>query len=273
MRKLLSCNGSEITLPDEVNRIISFSPSVTEILFQLGMEDRIVGISAFCARPEGTKKKRRVGSYGSARVEILDELKPDLILTISGYQKQFSDRISEKFPVYMFELPSTVAGIVDLVSRVGIVVNRNDEARKLSKDLLKAIPTGGGGRNLSGYLEIDLGGPVSFGSMSYITDALHLMGVESIYRNFNSEWLTPDERYIIENDPEIIFYEHKMYRDFPDNEMQKIIKERKWDKTSAGREGSIFPTPGTLDFFAHHGTSFITEVMPWAMRHIRECLE
>ena len=272
MRKLISSGGDEVIIPDNPERIISFSPSVTEILYQLGMADKIAGISAFCARPEATRLKRRVGSYGSARIELLEELKPDLVLTISGFQRKFSDSIAERFPVYMFELPSTVAGILDLVMRVGIVVNRIDEARQLYRELLKKVPVQTGAHNVRGYLEIDLGGPVSFGSMSYITDALYLLGVNSIYRNFSNEWLTPDDDFILRNDPQIIFYEHKMYTKLSDADMQKIVIRRKWDRTSAGKTKAIFWTPGTLDYFAHHGPSFITEVMPWAMKQIESSI-
>jgi iron complex transport system substrate-binding protein len=268
MRKLISSGGEEVTIPENPERIISFSPSVTEILYQLGMADKIVGVSAFCARPEATRSKRRVGSYGSARRELLEELRPDLVLTISGFQRKFSDSVAERFPVYMFELPSTVAGILDLIIRVGIVVNRVDEARELSRELLKKVPVQTSARRLRGYLEIDLGGSVSFGSMSYITDALYLMGVNSIYRDSNSEWLMPDDDFILRNDPQIIFYEHKMYTKLSDADLQKIVIKRKWDGTSAGKANAIFKTPGTLDYFAHHGPSFITEVMPWAMKQI-----
>ena len=272
MRKLVSSGGDEVSIPDNPVRIISFSPSVTEILYQLGMADKIVGISAFCARPEATRLKRRVGSYGSARIELLEQLRPDLVLTISGFQRKFSDSVAERFPVYMFDLPSTVAGILDLVMRVGIVVNRIDEARQLYRELLKKVPVQKGTHSVRGYLEIDLGGPVSFGSMSYITDALYLMGVNNIYRNFSSEWLTPDDDLILRNDPQIIFYEHKMYTKLSDAEMQKIVIQRKWDGTSAGKTKAIFRTPGTLDYFAHHGPSFITEVMPWAMKQIESTI-
>jgi len=268
MRKLISSGGEEVTIPEDPERIISFSPSVTEILYQLGMADKIVGVSAFCARPEATRSKRRVGSYGSARRELLEELRPDLVLTISGFQRKFSDSVAERFPVYMFELPSTVAGILDLIIRVGIVVNRIDEARELSRELLTKVPVQTSARRLRGYLEIDLGGSVSFGSMSYITDALYLMGVNSIYRDSNSEWLMPDDDFILRNDPQIIFYEHKMYTKLSDADLQKIVIKRKWDGTSAGKANAIFKTPGTLDYFAHHGPSFITEVMPWAMKQI-----
>ncbi len=50
-------------LPDHPERIVSLSPSVTEILFELGLEDRVVGVSSWCHRPVQARSKPKVGSY------------------------------------------------------------------------------------------------------------------------------------------------------------------------------------------------------------------
>ena len=86
VHKVYSYRQEEVEIPDIPQRIVSFSPSITEILFELGLSEQIVGISAFCVRPPETSRKRKIGSYGFVRREILDELRPDLIFTISGYQ-------------------------------------------------------------------------------------------------------------------------------------------------------------------------------------------
>lgn len=256
-------SGSSVTLPDDPQRIVSFSPAVTETLFELGLGDRIVGVSAFCSRPVETRNIRKVGSYGSTRIEVLEELKPDLILTISGFQRELYERIRERFPVYIFELPSSVAGIIDMVSKIGVITNRKDEARGLEFQMIKIFSSIRKHPELRGYIEIDLGGPVSFGSQSYITDALALMGIKTIYSGFNSEWLDPSDNFILEKDPEIIFYEPKMYSKFSEKHFKDLIKKRGWDRTTAFKNNRIYRTPGTLDFFAHHGPSFIWEVLPW----------
>lgn len=265
MPELLDHNGKSVTVPEEPQRIISFSPAVTETLFELGLGDRIVGISAFCSRPAETKKIRKVGSYGSARIDLLKELNPDLVLTISGFQDSFAKELSEHFPVFTFELPSSVAGIVDLVSRVGIVTGKIAESKYMEFELMKYIGSLRRRPRLSGYLEIDLGGPTSFGAMSYITDALSLLGIESIYGKHFSEWVQPDLDFVKKADPDVIFYEPKMYSKFTKDGILKLIDERGWSEMDAVRKNRVFVTPGNLDFFAHHGPSFIREVLPWIM--------
>lgn len=262
-------SGSSVNIPEDPQRIVSFSPAITETLFELGIGDRLVGVSAFCSRPAATKNIRKVGSYGSTRIEVLDEINPDLVLTVSGFQKDLYEKLKERFPVYILELPSSVAGIIDMVSRVGIVTNRKDEARNLEFQMIKIFSSIRKHPELRGYLEIDLGGPVSFGSQSYITDALALMGIKSIYSGFNGEWIQSSDSYILEKDPEIIFYEPKMYSKFTDDQLKELVKKRGWDRTTAYRNGQIFRSPGNIDFFAHHGPSFIWEVLPW-VQHITD---
>ncbi len=267
-RVLVDHTGRQVNVPDDPQRIVSFSPAVTEILFELGLGSRIVGVSAFCQRPAEAGKKRRVGSYGSARIEVLQEVKPDLILAISGFQRDFAEKLSSYFPVYIFELPSSVAGIVDLVTRVGIVTGRIDEARYMAYELTRYLGSIRRRPTLNGYVEIDLGGPVTFGAMSYITDALSMVGVRSIYGNVYSEWVKPDMDYVREKDPEVIFYEPKMYGKFTEENLTSLVEGRNWKGLQAVSGKRFFVTPGRLDFFAHHGPSFIRDVLPWAMEKV-----
>ena len=257
--------GRTVNVPDEPERIVSFSPAITEILFELGLGDRVVGVSAFCARPKETKNIRKVGSYGGTSNEVLEEIRPDLILAVSGFQKDFALKLSEKFPVYIFETPSSVSGIIDLISRVGAVTGRIDESKYLEFELSRFLGSMRRHPAVSGYLEIDSSGPVTFGALSYITDALSMLGIESIYRKKASEWVSPDLQYVMESDPDIIIYEPKMYSCFSDDDAKNLISERKWGSLNALSKGNFYVTPGKLDFFAHHGPSFIREVLPWTM--------
>lgn len=265
MPELIDHLGRKVEVPEDPQRIISFSPAITETLFELDLGSRIKGISAFCSRPKETSKIRKVGSYGSARMEVLREINPDLVLTISGFQLDFARTLAKEFPVYTFELPSSVAGIIDLVSKIGIVTGMRNEARYMEFELIKYLGSLRRRPSLSGYIEIDLGGPVTFGSMSYITDALAILGVKSIYADLPSEWVQPDLDFVKKSDPDVIFYEPKMYSKFLPGDLDKLISARGWESMEAVKNKRVFTSPGSLDFFAHHGPSFIREVLPWAV--------
>lgn len=255
--------GTTLHLPDKIERIVSFSPAVTETLFLLGAGDEIAGVSAFCARPPEARRKKVLGSYNTVSMDTLKEIAPDVLFTTTGYQREFAAHLAKDFPVYALELPVSVSGIVDFAQKVGLVTGRVLEGAALSRRLLESLARCTPVRRIRAYLEIDFNGPVSFGAYSYITDAMRYLGVESIYGNQFCEWLTPDLDFVRRSDPEAIFYEAKMYSRFDEKDLAGLLVERGWDDIRAVKEGHVFLAPGPLDFFAHHGPSFVTEAMPW----------
>ena len=256
--------GRDVAVPDRPVRIVSLSPALTETLFMLGLGERVIGVSAFCARPEGARAKRKVGSYSTTNNDLLKEMKPDLILAITGYQRELALRMSTEFPVYPITLPVSVAGIVDMVVKLGLVVGETEKARELSARLIRELaPSRPTGRRLSAYVEIDLGGPVAFGAYSYITDALHFLGASTLFDDVRSEWLTPDLSRVASENPDVIFYEAKMYSKFGQQDLERLIDKRGWRNLDAISRGCCFLAPGPLDFLAHHGPSFITDSIPW----------
>ena len=263
--------GTTLHLPDKIDRIVSFSPAVTETLFLLGAGDEIAGVSAFCARPPEARRKKVLGSYNTVSMDTLKEIGPDILFTTTGYQREFAARLAKNFPVYALELPVTLSGIVDFAQKVGLVIGRVLEGAALSRRLLESLARCNPVKTrVRAYIEIDFNGPVSFGAYSYITDALRHLGVESIYENQFCEWLTPELDFVRSSDPEVIFYEAKMYSRFKDEDLERLLVARGWENIRALREGHVFLAPGPLDFFAHHGPSFITEVLPWVQGRLEE---
>jgi iron complex transport system substrate-binding protein len=262
--------GKDVDLPDVPERIISFSPAATETLFEIGAGDRVAGVSAFCARPSEARAKRRVGSYNTVRKEVLEEIRPDLILTVTGYQRDFAVSLSRSYPVYPLELPVSVAGIVDFVVKVGLVTGSAERARGLAGTLLRSLGKVRPTRGLVAYVEIDLGGPVTFGAHSYITDALRFLGCTGLYEKERREWLTPDLGEVAVKDPDVIFYEPKMFSQFRDGDLDRLIQSRRWEGLRAVRKENLFVTPRPLDFLAHHGPSFIRDAIPWQQERLME---
>ena len=262
--------GKSVGVPEEPRRIVSFSPAATETLFALGLERSIVGVSAFCARPPAARLKRKVGSYNTVSYGLLDELDPDLVLTTTGYQREFALRLSQRYPVFPLELPVSVAGIVDSVVKIGLVTSRQAEARELAYRLLTSLAARRRVAGLRAYVEVDLGGPVSFGAHSYITDAVRLLGSTTLFEDQRTEWLTPDLQRVKQLDPDLIFYEPKMYSKFSEEDAERLFGSRGWQQMRAVKSGNLFVTPGPLDFLAHHGPSFIADAIPWVNERLAE---
>ena len=92
---------------------------------------------------------------------------------------------------------------------------------------------------------------------------MRYFGLKNIFGTIDREWIQSDLNAVKEIDPDVIIYEPKMFSTFTDNDLQRMIKERGWTELKAVKSNNVYKTPGNLDFFAHHGPSFIREVMPW----------
>jgi iron complex transport system substrate-binding protein len=117
-------------------RIISLAPSTTEILFALGLGDRIVGVTTFCDYPEEAKAKPKIGGMSNPSLEAVVSLKPDIVvMTTDGNPKEFEERLrSLKITTYVFtarrlsELPQ---GIREL----GAALDKKERAYALARGI------------------------------------------------------------------------------------------------------------------------------------------
>lgn len=269
MRRVFSeLLGKDIPVPDSLKRIVSLSPAVTETLFILGLGGSVVGVTEFCFRPPEARSKTTVGTYSTVDLEALSRLEPELILSMTGFQRQSAFDLSARFNVYPIPLPVSVADIIGSVIGVGLVAGRYDEARRLALKMTRTIGAlEPAKRPVKSYVELDLGGPTSFGAYSYITDALWLAGGRNVLAAEPCNWLVPDPQRIVAEDPEVIIYEPRIFEPFEEEDLRKVLVERGWSRISAVRNGRVFLTPQRpLDFLAHHGPSFVTEAIPWLRR-------
>ena len=121
-------------------RIIALAPNVTEILFAIGLGDRLAGVTQFCDYPEEAKKKPKVGGMSNPSLEAVISLKPDIVvLTTDGNPKEFEERLrSLKIRTFVFRarrLPELPAGIRELGAELGVP----DKADALAKKIEDAL--------------------------------------------------------------------------------------------------------------------------------------
>jgi iron complex transport system substrate-binding protein len=76
--------GYTIALTEKPERIISLAPANTEILFALGLEDNVIGVTEYCNYPSETEYKEKIGSYTTPNIEKIVNLNPDLVLAAYG---------------------------------------------------------------------------------------------------------------------------------------------------------------------------------------------
>ncbi|RZL69628.1 MAG: cobalamin-binding protein [Pedobacter sp.] len=123
----------EITINFPPKRIVSIVPSQTELLFDLGLDQEIIGLTKFCIHPiEKFAGRTKVGGTKKLNIDLIKDLKPDLIIGNKEENTQSDiEELSEFFPVWMSDI-FTVDDAMKTITEIGDLVDRAPEASYLN---------------------------------------------------------------------------------------------------------------------------------------------
>ena len=132
--------GRTLVVPENPRRVIALAPSITEIIYDLGQEKRLVGVTQYSTYPSEAEALPRVGSYVRLDIEKIVVLKPDLCLAIKdGNPKHIVDKIvALGIPVYVIN-PRNLQQIMDTITRLGSLLHAEQEATALVSGMEKRI--------------------------------------------------------------------------------------------------------------------------------------
>jgi iron complex transport system substrate-binding protein len=118
------------------NRIICLTEEPTEVLYALGMEDRIVGISGFTVRPRRARREKpRVSAFTSAKIDRILALDPDFVIGFSDIQADIAQALIKSGIEVWISNHRSVNGILGYVRRLGALVGAGDRAERYAAEL------------------------------------------------------------------------------------------------------------------------------------------
>ena len=213
---LVTCHLSLVTAvhAGPPSRIISLAPNLTEILFAMGLGDRIVGVTNFCDYPEDAKKKPKIGGMYNPSMEAVVSLRPDMVvMTTDGNLEQFEERLrSLGIRTYVFrarrltELPQ---GIRDMGLTLGLKERANALASEIDIALKRLANSSLVTRHLSlkkKVLFIVWPEPlIVAASGTAIDDAISLLGCENIASKAYTSYPKYSVEEIMRQAPDVIF--------------------------------------------------------------------
>jgi len=125
-----------IQVPSHPHRIISLVPSQTELLYDLGLGDRVVGITKFCVHPEAWfRTKPRVGGTKKVDIDKVRALKPDLIIGNKEENERADiEALDREFPVWMSDVRDLPSAL-DMIRRTGELTGTSAKANELATDI------------------------------------------------------------------------------------------------------------------------------------------
>jgi len=243
--------GRTVEIATTPQRLISLAPSNTEILFALGLGDKVVGVTDFCDYPAEAQAIEKVGGI-EPNLEKLVDLDPDLVLAIGGSPAQVEKATEmEKLGLTVLVLePGDIEGIVANIALVGKATGAEKEASELVAKMRKRFEdvttkTEGADSNPKVFFELDAtdpSKPYTPGPGSFIDALISLAGGSNIGASAKMQWAQLSTEEIIAQDPDIIVLGDANYGMTP-----KMVKERPgWDVIAAVRNNRIYPIDDNL---------------------------
>ncbi len=238
--------GQEFTFEKPVQRIVSIAPAATEIVFALGLESRLVGVTDFCDYPPEATHKPHVGGYTDPSIEKIVALKPDVVLAMHGVPEDLVRRL-ESLGVSLFGLnPRSIQEVLQAIATIGDMGGADEATDKLVAQLgsrieavtarQQELPT----KPRVLYVVDAQQGYVA-GPGTFIDDIISRAGGTNIASEAQSEWPKLSPEFVLERDPQIIFtsLHHAQAGRSAEDPVGLFTKRAGWSQTSAVRAGHV----------------------------------
>lgn len=237
--------GRQVSLENVPRRIVSISPACTEILFALGLGDRVVGVTEYCDYPEEATNKPEIGTFTSPNLEAVLAQDPDLVLATAGVQSDMVDRmVSVGMNVYVVN-PATFADTVSVIRDVGALTGTVKEAEEIAADMedRAAVIAGkvqdeidAGTAMTKVFYEIFFENNVwTAGEDSIISDLIRLAGGRNLGDADSSDYYEFSVESLINENPDVYLVGSGSMADPGD-----ITAREGWDRINAVREGRVY---------------------------------
>jgi len=254
--------GREVTIDGIPQRLISLSPSNTEIAFALGLAERMVGVTEYCNYPPEAQEKELIGGFATPNIERIVELEPDLIFASTIHEDAVTQFEALGIPVLVIEsatlielytsisLMAELAGvtgagealIASMQSRIGAV-----------EEQVASIPEA---ERVRVYYEVYSDPLMSAGKQAFINEIITLAGGINIFADIDESYPQISAEVVAERQPQVILYPD--YHGTADLVLESMVDRPGWSSIPAVRESKVFAASD--DAFARPGPRVVEAV-------------
>ncbi len=247
-RTILDDTGRAFELRDKTpERIVSLAPNVTEVLFALGLGDRIAGVTRYCDCPPEAAAKPKIGGLVDPNIEIIQSLKPDLIIAFRGNPKKVVERLRLLgYPLFVLDAGPDFESLFLMMNKIGLVTARTAEAGRLVAGLrsrVRRVTDQAAACKSKPKVVFLLSGRGLWtaGRGSFLTGLVGSAGGSNAAAGLKAKWSAYKKEQLAADDPDFIFILAPSARDFAAG---KAGLEKMFPSAGGGlralREGRVF---------------------------------
>ena len=237
-REVIDELGRSLRIPQRVQRIVSLAPSLTETVYALGLQDRLVGDTDYCDFPPDAQKKTKVGGAINPSIEQIVSLRPDLVLVTKSLNRLETVHALSDLGISSYATdPHTVQQIVASTLRLAEVLGAPDAGATLAADLdrrLADLRDRLNGLAPKRVLFIVWTEPlISVGQNTFIADALRHAGATSVVES-SQDWPQMNLEEIVKLQPDFLVFASS-HSDAPQNDFDFLADRPGWRGLDAVR--------------------------------------
>lgn len=217
--KVTDSFGNTAEISSEPERVVSCAPNITELLFELGAGEKIVGRTDYCNYPGEAAGIPSVGSIDVPSIEAIVALKPDLVIASSIFTESTYDALTELgITVVVFHEEYDIDGVQEMIRSIGEIVNRKESAEELTEDMNERIDiiaeSVKGKERPTVYYAVSFGeyGDYTAGGDTFVHRLIEKAGGDNIAADV-AGWSFSVEK-LIEADPDVILVNQYMIEAF-----------------------------------------------------------
>ena len=193
-------------------RIVSTAPSITELLYALGLGDRIVGVDRFSRYPPEVLRKQKIGDYANPNLEVIASLRPDLVMIPTNPVKLAERLATLRLKVLEIDQEG-IAKLYDSFRIVGQATGTVEQAAKLTSSVqgqLEAIRTRAAPLKRTRMMFVvgrtpnRLDGLIVVGQASYLNEIIALAGGENVFRDAVASYPEVSLEEVLARNPDVI---------------------------------------------------------------------
>ncbi len=243
--------GRTVRLEKLPERIISLAPGNTEILFALGLGDRVVGVTQYCDFPAEAKEKEWVGGFSTPDIEKIVSLAPDLIVAASLHAKKVIPELERHNIPVIALAPETLADVLEAITIAGIISGHVAEADQLVSDMqdrIDRVTSLTNGLPAQGRLRVFYivwHDPLrTVGNDKLLNELIELAGGKNIFDDVTGH-PTVDLEVVLERDPEVIVA-NSGHGSAGDSPFRWVTTEPRIKGTKALKQGNVYEIDADL---------------------------
>lgn len=239
-RTFIDDAGRKLYVAKAPTRVVSLAPSITEMLFALGLDEQIVGVTEFCDFPPAAAPKPKVG-YSNPNLESLIALRPELIVApLEFHRANVLAKLEElKIPVLLLEAAS-VEQIFSHIHTLGRIFDRSTVAHAMTADMrtrMAEISRRTEHLSRTRVLYVINSQPlITVGPGSYIHQMIGLAGGSNIASEANSPYPRLTMETVLKADPEILIFPRGSVETVPRSEQESW---RRWTTLTAVQQNRL----------------------------------